>query len=112
MYRVEDVVSGRMAPTFGLPLTFTVWLVLGALAELVGGLDRLHAAVTAPPPLLLLLPDGPAALVLPLLEPPLEPQAASVSAAARPAAANGRVLRMQSRLSSGERKPIAGMEML
>src|SRR6476660_875343 len=61
VYRVDDVVSGRIAPT--LPDAWPGLPDGGACAPLVGGLDRSHAAETPPPLLLLEL------LLLELLEP-------------------------------------------
>jgi hypothetical protein len=90
--RGDDVVSGRMMPTFA-PLPSTVPPVLELLAPVdAGGVDPVAGVVAA---------GGVVAGVLefpPLV--PLELQAASASAAATPTAATGQVLlRMQSRLS-------------
>src|SRR5690242_736594 len=63
VYRVDDVVSGRITPTF--PLVLPRSTALGSEAPLCGGLVRLHAALTPP----LLEPLAPALGLLLLLEP-------------------------------------------
>src|SRR3954452_5998751 len=84
VYRVDDVVSGRMTPTLPVAVVALGGFVGGALAEALGGLVSLQIALTCPVP--------PPEELAPLeLLPLLEPQAVTVRSAAVPIAARERV---------------------
>jgi hypothetical protein len=107
VYRVDDVVSGRMTPT--LPVAFSgVDEVDGTFALLVGGLVSLQAAVIVPllPPL-----ELGALVLLPFDD---EPQALTVSAAATPHVTNPTALLRMAHafpdcLSAAHRRPMANV---
>jgi hypothetical protein len=85
VYRVDDVVSGRITPTFDVVVTFGGALLGGALAEDFGGLVSLQIALTfllLPPELLEELPELPELLLPPLLHAARARVAAAPSAAA------------------------------